>query len=65
MTYDSATSKEVGAPANAEMEITPAMIASGVSELVRFNPDYERESGAVVRIFEAMASARSRKNPGS
>lgn len=54
MAYDSATSKEVGAPDREETEVTPEMIAAGVSELIRFHPDYDREEAAVERIFQAM-----------
>lgn len=40
-----------------EIEITPEMERAGVSELVRFNPDYESEPAAVRRIFAAMCAA--------
>jgi hypothetical protein len=40
-----------------EIEVTPAMIEAGVSELARFNPDYEAEADAVVRIFRAMTAS--------
>jgi hypothetical protein len=40
-----------------EIEITPAMIEAGVTELVRYNPDYVSKEDAVVRIYEAMFAA--------
>jgi hypothetical protein len=47
----------LGAPAN-ENEITPAMIAAGVSALLDFDSRFERESDAVISIFEAMVAAK-------
>lgn len=38
-------------------EITPKMIDAGVSELLAFHRDFEREEDAVVRIYAAMAKA--------
>ena len=43
-----------------DIEVTPEMIEAGVSELVRFNPDFEREEDAVHRIFQAMFQALHR-----
>jgi len=37
-----------------KIEITPAMIEVGVSELARYNPDYESADDAVARIYESM-----------
>lgn len=45
-----------------DIEVTSAMIAAGVSELVRFNPDYDQEKDAVVRIFLAMIEAADPAN---
>jgi hypothetical protein len=42
------------AEAEDEIEITPAMIEAGISELSRYNPDYESKDEAVARIYEAM-----------
>ena len=58
MSNDSATSKEVGAPANEETEITPAMVAAGKLALCdEVLLDEERE--VVVRaIYVAMEAAR-------
>ena len=42
------------AEAEDEIEITSAMIEAGISELSRYNPDYESKDEAVARIYEAM-----------
>lgn len=47
-------------PYEKEPEVTPEMIEAGVLELVRFNPDYESEKDAAIRIFLAMWEAKLR-----
>ena len=46
-----------GAPAD-ENEITPAMIAAGVSALLDFDSRFEKEADVVVDIFCAMMAAK-------
>jgi len=41
-----------------EVEVTPEMIEAGKAALSSFNTDYELLEDAVIRIYEAMASAR-------
>ena len=47
-----------------EIEVTPEMIEAGVTELVRFNPDYEAEADAVARIFRAMTVSAPNSQKG-
>lgn len=37
-----------------EIEITPAMTKAGVSAFLNYDSRFERESDAVIEIFEAM-----------
>lgn len=48
-----ALSEGAGAP-ETEIEITPEMIKAGVCALVAFNPDFESDRDAAVRIYLAM-----------
>jgi len=59
-------SGQVGDEKCEKIEVTPEMVAVGIAELSRFNPDYEDEPSAVERIFLAMLSVckcRSRSEP--
>jgi hypothetical protein len=49
-------SRGAGAP-EAEIEVTPVMIAAGVRELAWYSDDYESKEDAVERIFAAMFAA--------
>jgi len=44
--------------ASEKIEITPKMMAAGVSALLKFNPEFESEEDAVSRIFSLMYHLR-------
>lgn len=54
MSNDSATSKEVGAPAREETKVTPAMIRAGVDALLLFELREDDPELMVAAVFEAM-----------
>lgn len=63
MTYDSATSKEVGAPAREETEVTPEMIAAGLDALTsRYQdlvaPEVDAYPEIVRTVYRAMTAVR-------
>lgn len=59
MSYNSAASKEAGAPADPEIEVTPEMIEAGVVHLYRYHPDRGlTDEEAVKAIFSAMMGAK-------
>jgi hypothetical protein len=47
-----------GAPAEDEIEVTPAMIEAGVDVLSGFDPGFDTYETAVAIIYEAMEAAR-------
>ena len=49
-----------GAPAD-EIEITPEMIAAGVSALCAYEPEFDFKEEGVDRIFRAMLAASIKK----
>lgn len=45
-------------PFDPEIEITPAMIAAGVSVLCAFDTTFEQEAAWAIRIYSAMTRAK-------
>ncbi len=59
---DRVASGSAGAPEH-EIEVTPEMIAAGLSVLYDYDPSYSNEREIVAKIYEVMERMRAARNP--